>query len=150
MTTSEKPRRKRAVVAVIAAVAIAGVGAGRVTAPFALASSDPLGGWHYAELPIRVSLAGDGGAARAYVRPEIITRDGRRVTVPEFRGIDASWLECRASLTSEPTRHAEEISFTRSPGGAELEIEGRLHGVVPWPDCVLTIFRAVVADNPLP
>lgn len=131
--------------AALAATFAAGAATGVSVAP---PKTDPLGGWHYADRPVRVCLAQDGeGQARASVRPEIVTVSGVRVHVPDLNATRAEFYTCRASLPEQfPSRLTMSLCFDRD---GNVELEGRNVGNMPIPSCVLDIFERLISENPI-
>lgn len=147
-----KPKRRRARnAAALAAAFAAGAASAVAVAP---PKADPLGAWHYAELPVRVCFAQDGaGEARAVVRPEIVTASGARVHVPEFKATRAEFFSCRETLAKqlgvEAQSPAMDLCFDRS---GQVDLEGRVVARVPedsapFPACAVEAFKKLVEER---
>lgn len=154
-----KRRRKARNAVALAGALVAGAVGGSQLAPV---RDDPLGGWHYASIPVRVCTAQDGaGAARVIIRPEIITTAGVRVSVPEYRVAGSEWFTCHveAAELAWSTFPAQDVCYTRqsvaiATGHNEhivmVDIEGRPVGpATAFLPCHLDALRAVVAANPI-
>ena len=143
--------------ALLLAASIAGVAGGRLSTPETIVTTiieDPLGAWHYADLPVVVCTAKDGeNIARVVVRPDIITASEQRVFVPEFRDYAAEWMECHdtAMQVAGSTYPAQDVCYRRdSVGKITIDIEGRDVGVASeFPTCHIEAFRSVLTSHPI-
>ena len=146
-------KKTKTAAAIVVAFAAGAVG-GRAAIPDLSDASDPLGGWHYADLPVVVCTAKDGeNIARVVVRPDIITTSEQRVFVPEFRDYAAEWMECHdtAMQVAGSTYPAQDVCYRRdSVGKFTIDIEGRDVGVASeFPTCHIEAFRSVLTSHPI-
>jgi len=156
--TPKKPRKKvTATGATVVLALAAGAAGGRATAPTPDApATDPLGDWHYAPLPLQVCTSIEGaGIGRVSVRPEVVTANGTRVNVPEFRIEGPDWWLCAADLTVDTggAPQASDRCYRRDGsrlGDLEVTLGGRPVARTPvFPPCTLSALDIALKANPI-